>query len=71
MSAFQSIFHGDGPKQVGDVYRERLGGPPFPITRNEPAKPRWFCEMSGCTRWTDGDGKNQGGSCHGDCLYLG
>lgn len=65
MSALKSIFHAEAYKEVGDVYRDRLGGSPFPIERDEPPVEKWVCPNDYCTYWKQGE--RMGGKCAGMC----
>lgn len=66
MSALKSIFQPGAHAEIGDIYRDRLGGPPFPITRDPKPQEPWYCDLLGCTRQRAADG-TYGGTCSGYC----
>jgi hypothetical protein len=52
---------------IGRVYREKLGGPFYPVTPDTKPVERWYCDLSGCTQWRDESGVARG-TCSGYCL---
>lgn len=64
--SIDTIFDHKGCKAVGDEYRKRFGGPPFPITQDKPLPSKWFCSIGNCPVWLDTDGIYRG-SCTGHC----
>lgn len=66
-TSFTSIFYPGGDKEIGDIYRDRFGGPPFPITRNKPRKPLQSCTQPACYALFDpNEGRGLQG-CTGSC----
>lgn len=61
-----SIFHPGGYAAIGKEYRDKLGGPPFPITQDKKPMEKWFCHSADCTQWRDTDGTWRG-QCAGWC----
>lgn len=53
-------------KTIGRVYRDALGGPPFPIEQVPEGPKRWFCDFPGCTYWID-ENREGRGTCGGHC----
>lgn len=66
--SLHGIFTAGGPKEVGDVYRSRFGGPPFPITQPEPRKSPYSCDL--CGRKYDPETGKQTGQCDGQCALF-
>lgn len=64
--ALDSMFNAQGYKAVGEVYRNRLGGPPFPIAQHVSIT-KWVCNTNGCTAYRDTDGEYKG-VCPGYCV---
>ncbi len=67
MSAFKS---GLSDRSIGLERRAKFGTGPLYIEAEPPPKPRWICDLTGCTRWTEGDGSDGGGVCSGYCLAF-
>jgi hypothetical protein len=54
-------------KAIGDIYRNRLGGPPFPITQDVPRKALMPCGASLCSYVYDPNDGTSRGQCAGYC----
>ena len=66
MSAFKSCTFDFGA--IGGIYRERLHGPWFPVTRDPPRRPVVFCNY--CPRVFDPNDATERGSCSGECYIT-
>lgn len=51
-------------KAIGDVYRERLGGPFYPVV---PNKPITKCGFGSCDYTFNPNTNEQRGACNGTC----
>ena len=53
--------------EVGRVYREKLGGPFYPVEVGPKPSEKWYCDSGGCNRWRDESGEYRG-VCPGYCF---
>jgi len=53
-------------KAIGDIYRDRLGGPPFPIEQDVPLQPNVPCSYK-CGAEYNPNTQMWSKGCRGDC----
>ncbi len=53
-------------KAIGDIYREKLGGPPFPIEQDAPLLPNVPCTY-GCGAQYNPNTKSWSTGCNSSC----
>lgn len=64
--ALDSMFTAKGLGEVGKIYRERLGGPFYPVVPNKPVTK---CGIGSCDYTFDPNTGEARGQCQGACCY--